>query len=267
MLAVDWTSNEMIALYIALALVVGVVVAVLVLRNTVRTRMRTERQIRDDPDINEWLVVFDWTPKVLYTPTILASLLAAGMMVLHNRGWLPERITPEMIGGVWFLVVLVNFLVEEYEINLRILLIGMLVVAFGLLWLHLVGSVASTLRLFGHLAISLSATAYLLVAIIGLVTIAVSWIKGLFYYVALTPNYMNVQEGPTESGEQVSREDYNTRVNTGDFLERLLGFGRIVITFKDNRRLPIVLLVWRIDRKAQLLEEVRGSIAIDKSVA
>jgi len=38
---------------------------------------------------------------------------------------------------------------------------------------------------------------------------------------------------------------------------------KIIITFKDQKRQPIALLVWRIDKKAQLLEKVRGKFAID----
>ncbi len=91
----------------------------------------------------------------------------------------------------------------------------------------------------------------------------ISWLKGLFYYISITPNYMNIQEGPTESGEQIGREDYNSRIDTSDFLERLMGFGRIIITFKERKRQPIVMLVWRIQKKAQLLERVRAKFAID----
>ena len=114
-------------------------------------------------------------------------------------------------------------------------------------------------------ALSISATGYLLVTLIGALTVLVSWTKGLFYYVTLTPNYMNLQEGPTEAGEQIAREDYNTKVDTTDFLERLLGFGRIVITFKDKNRQPITVLVWGISKKAQMLERVRAKFAIDSS--
>jgi hypothetical protein len=254
----------MIAAYIALAVVGFAGVACLVLRKTVRTRLRAEIQLRDDPDIHEWLVMFNWTPKILYVPTIAASILAAGAMYLKQSGWLGDAITPGMIGGVWFALFFANFLIEEYELNVKILLIGMLCVAVLLLWLHLLESVRSFLGLFGHLGVSVSATGYFLVAIIGLITVLVSWLKGLFYYVALTPNYMNLQEGPTESSEQISREDYNTRVDTGDFLERLLGFGRIMVTFKDQKRPPIVLLVWGIRKKAEELESIRGTIAIDR---
>ncbi|MHC4721687.1 MAG: hypothetical protein ACYS6I_03150, partial [Planctomycetota bacterium] len=163
----------------------------------------------------------------------------------------------------WFAIFFVNFLVEEYNISIKILLITLVSLGFFLLWLHLLGWVADFFRLFKHLGFSISSTGYLLVGIIGLLTILVSWIKGLFFYVTITPNYMNLQEGPTETGEQIGREDYNSRVDTSDFLERLLGFGRIIITFRDKKREPISLLVWRIQEKVQMLERVRGKFAID----
>jgi hypothetical protein len=74
---------------------------------------------------------------------------------------------------------------------------------------------------------------------------------------------MNMQEGLHESGEQIMRDDYNTRVDTSDFLERLLGFGKIIITFKDKNRQPLTVLVWRIQAQAQALEKTRGKLAID----
>jgi len=254
----------MIALYIALGVVAASVVAWLVLRKTVRTRLKMERTIRQDPDINDWLVVFDWTPKVLYVPTIVASVLASVLMFLKATDWwIVGSINPEVIGGVWFAMLLLNFLVEEYNITIKILLITMVSLGVFLLWLHLLGWVMEFFRLFKHLALSISGTGYLLVGIIGLLTILISWLKGLFFYVTITPNYMNLQEGPTETGEQIGREDYNSRVETSDFLERLLGFGRIIITFRDKKREPISLLVWRIQEKTQMLERVRGKFAID----
>jgi len=259
---VDWLANEMIALYILAGVVVAAAILALVLRNTVRTRLRMARQLRDDPDIHDFLVAFSWTPKVLYVPTILAALAAAVVMILTGG----EKNLPacaKLVGGIWIAIFLVNFVIEEYEVNIKVLV--MIVLAAGLLflWLHLVGWVRPFLHLFTHLAVPISATGYILVAIIGAATILISWVRGLFYYVALTPNYMNIQEGVTETGEQINREDYNTRVDTGDFLERLLGFGKIVIIFKDQKRLPIVLLVWRIGRKTEMLDRIRGTIAID----
>jgi len=261
---VEWTSHRMIAAYIAAGVVIALIVACLVLRRTFRTRLRMEREIREDPDINDWLVVFNWSTKVLYVPTIIASLLAAAIMYLQEAHlWIFDSIPPVVVGGIWLGVFFLNFLIEEFNISIKILLIGVVSIGFLLLWLHLCDWVMDFLRLFRHLAMSVNATGYLLVGIIGLLTVAISWVKGLFYYISITPNYMNIQEGPTESGEQIGREDYNSRIDTSDILERLMGFGRIIITFKDRKREPISALVWKIQKKAQLLERVRAKFAID----
>jgi hypothetical protein len=260
-----WTSNEMIAVYIVLGLAAAAVGVWFVLRKTLRTRLTMERILRKDPDIDDWLVIFGWTQKVLYVPTMLAAVLAAILMFLSESGaGLFSGIDPKVVGGVWFVVFFLNFLIEEYDINIRILLIGFASIGCLLLWLHLMGAVLPFLRLFGHLAFSISGTGYLLIAVIGFLTIGISWLRGLFHYVAITPNYADIQFGPTESGEQIGREDYNTKIDTSDFLERLLGFGRISITFKDKSRPPLTLLVWRIQQKAEMLEQVRATFAVDR---
>ncbi|MFC1634364.1 hypothetical protein ACFL5Z_05940 [Planctomycetota bacterium] len=261
---ISWVSNQMIAVYIAIGFVLAVVGVWLILRRTLRSRLRMQKAMRDDPDINDWLIIFNWTPKILYVPTITASLLASALMFLREADlWFFGSIPGVGIGGFWLAVFFLNFLVEEYNISIKILLITLVSLGCFLLWLHLLGWVVGFLRLFQHLALSINATGYLLIGIIGLLTIFFSWFKGLFYYLTITPNYMNLQEGPTESGEQIGREDYNSRIDTSDFLERLMGFGKIIITFKDKKREPITILVWRIQRKAQMLEKVRAKFAID----
>jgi len=259
-----WTSNKMIALYILLVIAGIGVAAWMLLRNTLRSRLRMERMLAADPDMNDWLIIFGWTPKILYVPTMAASLLASILMFLKETEWsVLASINPRVIGGIWFAIFIINLIVEEYDVSIKLLIIGIVGIGFAFLWLHLLGWAGAFLRVFRHLGFSISGTGYLLVTTIGLLTIAISWIRGLFYYVAITPNYMNLQEGPTETGEQIGREDYNTRIDTGDFIERLVGFGRIVITFKEKARLPLTLLVWRIQTKAQMLERVRAKFAVD----
>ncbi|MCX5644466.1 MAG: hypothetical protein NTZ17_07245 [Phycisphaerae bacterium] len=259
-----WTSNGMIAVYIAAGVALAAVVAWLLMRRTLRTRLRTAQNLRLDPDMNDWLVIFGWTPKVLYVPTMIASVLAALLMFLKESDWgIFAGIDPHLIGGVWFAIFFINFLIEEYNINLRLLLIAFSCTGFLLLWLHLLGWVMGFLGLFQHLAFSISGTGYLLIAVIGALTVVVSWLHGLFYYVAITPNNLDIQTGPAEAGEQIGREDYSTKVDTGDFLERLLGFGRIIVIFKDRGRPPVNLLVWRVDKKAQMLETVRAKLTVD----
>jgi hypothetical protein len=259
-----WLSNNMIAVYIAAGVVAAAVGVWVFLRRTFRTRLKMQKEMKLDPDITDWLIIFNWTPKILYAPTIAASFVASLIMFLNEADiWFFSSIPAVVIGGIWLAIFFVNFLVEEYSMSIKILIIVLVSLGCFLLWLNLLGWVTGFLRLFKYLALSVNATGYLLVGIIGLFTILVSWLKGLFYYLAITPNYMNLQEGATESGEQIGREDYNSRIDTSDFLERLMGFGRIIITFKDKKREPISVLTWRIQKKAQMLERVRGKFAID----
>lgn len=261
---IEWLSNQMIAVYIAIGLLALAVGTWFILRKTLRTRLKMQKVMKLDPDVSDWLIIFNWTSKILYAPTIVASLLASVIMYLNEiHFWFFGSVPGVVIGGLWLAIFFINFLVEEYSISIKILIITLVSLGCFLLWLHLLGWVVGFLSLFRHLALSVNATGYLLVGIIGLFTILISWLKGLFYYMTITPNYMNLQEGPTESGEQIGREDYNSRIDTNDFLERLMGFGRIVITFKDRKREPIAVLVWRIQKKAQMLEKVRAKFAID----
>ena len=259
-----WFSNQMIAIYIAAGVIAAAVGVWVFLRRTFRTRLKMQKEMKLDPDVTDWLIIFNWTPKILYAPTIAASLVASLIMYLNEADiWFFSSIPAVVIGGIWLAIFFVNYLVEEYSMSIKILIIVLVSLGCFLLWLNLLGWVMGFLRLFKYLALSINATGYLLVGIIGLFTILVSWLKGLFYYLAITPNYMNIQEGATESGEQIGREDYNSRIDTSDFLERLMGFGRIIVTFKDKKREPISVLTWRIQKKAQMLERVRGKFAID----
>ena len=256
-------TKKIIIFCVPFAILLLGVVTWLFLRKTLRTRHRVSRQLRADPDINEWLVLFSWSRKILYMPTVFASLIACALMTLRNIEVWPS-LDAGLIGGVWLAVFFVNFLVDEYEISIKMLLIGVLCILALFLWLSLLDWVWPFLRLFRHLKVEIGAMGYGLLAIVFSVAIVISWIRGLFYYVAVTPNYMNIQTGPTETGEQIARERYSTRVDTGDFLERMFGFGRIMITFTDQRRQPMMLLVSRIGKTAARLESIRGKLSVDK---
>jgi len=257
-----WPTAKIVVFLVPFGLIVVAAVAWLLLRNTIMTRLTMVKQLRNDPDIEDWLVVFNWTRKVLYLPTVVASLVAFVLMNLHEHQYLTS-LDPYVLGGIWLAVFFVNFLIDEYEIGVMVLLITALGLLAGGLWLQYMDWLKPFLAAFARLRFSINSIGYLVIALIFLLAIVISWLKGLFYYVAITPNYLNIKSGPTESAEQVSREEFGTRIDTGDFLERCLGFGRIVITFSSPHRPPLLLLVGRIGRKAVQLETVRSKLAIE----
>ena len=133
-----WPISKIIVFAIPFLLLGGGILTVLLLKKTIRTRIRVGKQLREDPDINEWMVAFDWSRKVLYVPTIVASLLASLAMGLVQMGVLTESMIP-IVGGIWFAVFAVNFLVDEYTVSIKVLLILILCVVALFLWLHFMG--------------------------------------------------------------------------------------------------------------------------------
>ncbi len=271
-----WLSKKMVAFYVVIGIAVITTTGwfFLVKREVVRTRLKVKVTMQNDPEltrldngkkINEFLIVFNWTRKVLYLPTIIASLIAAVLICVVEpdaAGWFDSKIDSEIvqmievIGGIWFAIIFLNFLVEEYDIRLMAIIMSLVSVGFLLLWLYLFGWVNSFFRLFTHLDVFISWKGYLLVGLIGMLTLLVSWVRGLFYFVVITPNFINIQEGLTETGTQIAKKDYNSSVDTSGLVERLLGFGKIKISFKGSEREPITLYVWKIGAKAKILEEI-----------
>ncbi|RPI59228.1 MAG: hypothetical protein EHM48_09190, partial [Planctomycetaceae bacterium] len=153
--AVEW-SNTTIAIAPLVVLGLGAIVW-LFLRRTIRTRLQMARILRDDPQVNDWMIVFNWSRKVLYIPTILASLIAAGLMFAATR-W-PGAFSPgfdQALGGIWMAVFFLNFLVDEYEMNIKILLLVTVTIVALVLWLTLMGWIDSFLGVFKHMGIQLN---------------------------------------------------------------------------------------------------------------
>jgi hypothetical protein len=251
----SWTLTQ-ILVFIAPIVLVAIGVAIwLMMRRTIRTRLEMDTQLKLDSEINEWLVLFGWTSKIIYAPTVILSLL---FFLLSMIG-----IHPAAMGPVWLTVFLLNFLIEEYDVGMKELLIFLLFGTGVVIWLTFLGWLTPFFDSLGGVDAQMNGLAYLVFAMIFLVAITVSWVRGLFNYVAITPNYINIQKGPTESGLQISREEYSTIIDTSDLLERMIGFGKIIISFRDPHRAPLSLLVWGIGRKARKLESIRGTITIE----
>jgi len=216
-----------------------------------------DQQLLKDPDISEWLVVFNWTRKIIYLPVIAISLIffILSLIIKEPSG---------TMGAIWLGVFLINFMIEEFDAGIKELLLLILGLGGMVLWLSYLDWLSDLWSFLGGISADMNGVAYLIFALIFLAAIVVSWIRGLFFYVAFTPNYINIQKGPTESGQQIGREEISTVVDTEDLLERMLGFGRIKVSFRDARQEDVSLLVWGIGKKSRKLESIRGAIVIER---
>jgi hypothetical protein len=255
----DWSMTQVIVFIAPFLLLLVAGGLLMLMKRTIRTRFQMNQQLSSDPDITEWLVVFGWTTKILYAPIVVLSIL---FFILS----LFDVVNPGALGAVWLGLFLLNFIVEEYEAGIKEILIMVLSCAGLIMWLSYLNWLDGFWHFLGSISAEMNGVAYLLIALIFLLAIGTSWFKGLFHYAAFTPNYVNMQKGPTESGEQIAREEFDTLVDTSDLLERLMGFGSIIIRFHDTRREPLRLLVWGIGRKSRTLESIRGAITIERHV-
>ena len=148
-----WPISKIIVFAVPFVILAGGILTVLLLKQTIRTRLRVSKQLRADPDINEWLVTFDWSCKVLYVPTIITSLVASLAVGLVDANVLTQAVVP-FVGGIWFAVFAINFLVDEYVVSIKVLLILVLCIVALFLWLQFLGWVQPFLRSFHHLGIN-----------------------------------------------------------------------------------------------------------------
>lgn len=254
----DWTTTQIIVFVAPFALLLIGFGVLMLMRKTVRTRFKMIKQLDADPDIKNWLVVFGWTGKIIYFPTVVLSLL---FFILSALG----AVNTGTLGAIWLGFFLLNFVIEEYEAGIKEVLLTVVSIAGIALWLSYLNWLDGFWDFLGGISAEMCGVAYLLISLIFLLAIGSSWVKGLFHYAAFTPNFVNLQQGPTESGEQIGREEFDTLVDTSDLLERLLGFGSIIVRFHDARKEPLRMLVWGIGSKSRKLENIRGAITIDRN--
>jgi len=261
----DWGMVKTIIF--SIPFVLGLVLAALFYRALGvhhRARRQWVKNNPDDPTCKNILIVYQLSQKALYVPTIATSLVVSALMMFKERWGLLPDLAPALLGGIWLGVFFLNFLIEEYDIDLRALIIAVFVVAATFMWMSVMDWLPDFFRFFRRFGIEMDSASYLLIASIFLFAVLYSIFKGTFQYVEITPNYINIQMGLAETGEQLSREQYSTRIEAEDLIERLLGFGRLIITFRDTRRPPMMFLIHGVGRKSAQLEGIRGTYLVDQ---
>jgi hypothetical protein len=259
----EWGSDPMLATYIGAAfLVVSALVTIVVIK-TVRTRFKKERAIQEQPEVNEYVILWNYPRWALYLPSVVLALLAGTVTVLveHEAFHFPLS----TMGGIMLAFVFLNLCVEQFHLSVKTLLIIVLAAATALLVLHLSALAPNILRFLRNtVKVKIPAAVYFFSVFSVAFVIFIGWLKGLFNYIAITPNTADLQRGATESGEHILTKDYNIQLDTSDFVERwIFGFGRVILTFRD--RPPLTYFVPRASKIAEKIGRVRAVMAIDRS--
>lgn len=262
----DWTADPMIATYILSGSILLIEGAIIILLKTARTRYSVEQQIREHREVHEYVILWNRPRWILYTPTMVVSVLFGLCLYLREWGAFPDVVTPRMLGGVWLGLAVLNVLVEQFHMSIKVVLIVVPTLGVILLALHLVGYADEAIRLLRYAAIDLPPKLYFIAAFVIVLIIFIGWVHGLFHYMAITPNVADLQRGLTETGRQIKNADYDVDFDATDVVERwLFGFGRIIISFRDPGRPPMVFFVPRASVVDDSIRRVRSVTAIDRT--
>jgi len=249
-----------------LVIVAGCLAAWILLRRGTQTRFAVMRRVHADPEVAEWVVAFDWTGKVLYIPSLVAAIAAAGVTWAVGHSESMSRVPVAAIGGAWLAIVVLNVLIEEGRFGWKGLTALTGVVLLALLWISASGLSKPLARGLSAIEVNLSAGAYLTIAAVGFVAIAGSWVRGVFTYVVVTPKRVVVGRGPLTKPEELPFDAVTIEIDRHDLLKRLVGFGRAVVSFKDASHPPIVCLTGRIATKVAMLKAVRRQVERDAAI-
>jgi len=247
-----WDCPQAIALYFGVGITVSAILAFMALMRRATTRWEMEIRLHKEHD--SWLVVFNWTMKILHVPTIICSILAALIV------WRLPSESPyiEVVGATWFCVWLFCHTIEDYDFSLAVsLAIAVSIILFLVLTLfgNVLGTIADYARL---ISIFGSPALYLCIGIAYMISILISYIRGLFYYVAITPNQMIIQSKIGEDGETIQRRKYDAKIEAStDVIEWLVyNVGSLKMWFHEGSREPISFYVSGIRKKSAWLLDV-----------
>jgi hypothetical protein len=263
-----WGSNAMIATYVLVGLVIAGEIVLIITLKTARTRYSVEKMILNHGDVHEYAILWDRPRWVLFTPVMGVSILFGICMLLSDAGWFPQAITPRMLGGIWVVLCVLNVLVEQFHMSIKVVFIVVPTLGALLLLLHLINYADDVIHLVRYAAVAVPAKLYFMTAFVVALVMLIGWIQGLFYYMAITPNVADLQRGLTETGRQIKNADYDVDFDATDVVERwLFGFGRIIISFRDPSRPPMVFFVPHASKTDDRIRRVRSVTAIDRTPA
>ena len=266
----SWFSLRMISTYIVVGLTAAAVFAgyILVKTKSVRSRIERDNELRQDPNINVWLTAFDWSWLILFVPS-MAALVLCGVVGCFINWLMPENaanpVVQRAIGGFAFGFFCLNAAVVLFKLTPTRVLVLLLAVCGFCLMLLLMGT-SVFLGFFGkfkYLGIRIDPFGYLLMAYVGFFYLRLIWICGLFDYITMSPNRLDIQRGLSETERGIQRKDFRVSIDTEDVILRLFKVGRIIISFPHSDRLPISLLVTGIDKKARYAMQAASVLSLD----
>ena len=266
----SWVSLRMLSSYIVVGITLAAIIVGFILSKTksIRTRISRDNELRQDRNISVWLTTFDWSWLVLFVPSMIILVFCGivGSIIDLASDSPTNLIVHHVLGGFTFGFFCLNAAVVIFKLTpTRVLVLFLAIGGFCLILLLMgVDIFLDFFKQFKHLGIKVDPLGYLLMAYVGFFFLRLIWIAGLFEYIAMSPNRLDIQRGLSESERGIQRKDFRVSIDTEDVILRLFKIGRIIISFPLSDRLPMSYLITRIDKKSRYAMEAASVISIAK---
>ena len=267
----SWVSLRMFSSYIVVGITLAAIIVAFTLSKTksIRTRIARDNELRQDPNISVWLTTFDWSWLILFLPSMIILVFCGivGCIIDWTIPGSPANLTiHHTLGGFTFGFFCLNAAVVIFKLTpTRVLVLFLAIGGFCLILLLMgVDIFLDFFEKFKHLGVKVDPLGYLLMAYVGFFFLRLIWIAGLFEYITMSPNRLDIQRGLSESERGIQRKDFRVSIDTEDVILRLFKIGRIIISFPLSDRLPMSYLVTRIDKKSRYAMEAASVISISK---
>lgn len=230
--------------------------------------MATERIPEVSPLIDR-VVLRSWPKIVLMIPTLIAALICGGIM--HVKGTPTEDAAfgfTHLVNLLFLLVLMVNLTVLLYDLNLRgfiiiCLLILVVVLAIFLLNHSLQGGAWQAIGKALSVRVFANSSFYFLLSLVLLLNLSIAWVITRFHYWVVERNEIIIYKGFMSEQERHPTAQARFKLVVDDVVEyALLHSGRLVFFFGDSDTQVDLPNVLGIRRKAKILDELLGRIAV-----
>jgi len=218
------------------------------------------------------LVIRPWPKIILMLPTLFAAFICGILMAWYQMPTADAQATfgaTQHYIGLFFLFVLaINLTMLLYDLSLRGFILVALLIAVMVLVLALINrssgtSVWAIIGRFLSVKVVANDRFYFLFAMVLLFNLGIAWIITRFNYWKIEHNEIIIHKGFMHEQERHPTAQARFTLVIDDVVEyAILGTGRLVFHFGDNKTQHELSTVLFVHRKAKRLDELLGRISV-----
>lgn len=227
----------------------------------------SDTEVQPAPRVQR-IVIRSWPKIVLMVPTLVTAIVCGILMGLYGE---PEPKADfgivHLAGLAFLLMLLLNLTVLLYDLSLRGFMIVVLLLAVLILAIFLIGtrhqgiwqSIANALSV----KVYANAAFYFLFAVVLLLNLAIAFVMTRFHYWQIENNEIIIHHGFMSEQERHPTAQARFKLVIEDVVEyALMGSGKLVFYFGDDKSEHELTTVPFVHRKAKMLDELLGRIAV-----